>query len=201
MTEHRYEDYHRLLAKLCHRTMRRLQASSLPANFDDLMGEAAMVFVKADARFKPELGVKFSTYLHRAVQNRMSRVADKSWDRDAPLVSMQHKLSEDGGTLEDLLADEAQVPALDRIERRESSRDVFQGLSRDAQNVALLLDDPPPELLRELARVKAHRKRTKAAGLSAGTVKLDPHFICVALNMPVPRRRAVHREFKEVLKP
>ena len=38
---------------------------------DDFVGEGSLAYVECRDKYRPSMGVKFSTYAHRAVQNRM----------------------------------------------------------------------------------------------------------------------------------
>ena len=70
--EQNYEDYQRIIYKLAHKWNRS------DVDFDDLIGEGNLAFAEAQRKFEPDRGVKFSTYLYQAVNNKMNTFVTSS---------------------------------------------------------------------------------------------------------------------------
>lgn len=67
-----YESVHRLLYKLAIKCFARVQAMGLPMAFEDVHQEMNVSYVRAREKWKPDAGVKFSTYLTYACYNNFN---------------------------------------------------------------------------------------------------------------------------------
>jgi RNA polymerase sigma factor (sigma-70 family) len=67
-----FSEHARLVSGLC----RRFASPDSPL-FDDLLGEAMAALLSAKDRFDPSRGVKFSTYAHSVIINRLADVMKK----------------------------------------------------------------------------------------------------------------------------
>jgi len=195
------KDYERLLATLSHKALRRATANGLTVDFDDLFQEAKATFVVALEKFDAELGIKFSTYLWTAVKNNLMRQEQKTRTSQWNTVSLDREISEDGdksNTLHDLVAAD-QESVDDRMERHERLSETFGGLSRNAQRVISILNQPPLELIKEMRRMDSFQSHCKTHGFTAATRQLNVHVICVALGLSKTETRKVKREFKTIM--
>lgn len=193
------KDYERLLASLSHKALRRATARGCSIEFDDLFQEAKITFVHAKDKFDPEQGVKFSTYLWQAVRNNLLRLTQRAAETDRNSRSLDERLGEDdAGTLHDILPAQ-QETVEDRMERLERSSAMFQRLSYNARRVIVILDAPPPELVRELRRAEAFRRHCRAHKYAASQRVLDVGFVCAALGLDSGETRRVKREFKDIM--
>lgn len=194
MNDHlRYEDYQRLLASLCWRSKRAGSALDI----EDMMQEVAITFVRAREKFDPARGVAFSTYLWRAAQNDLGRLA-----QDARLHTT-HTVSIDGAAdsdtaLHDILCDLDQEAVEDRLQRRERAAQNVAALSDDARLIVRLLERPPPALLREVDRARAFSCICRKRGYASPVVKLGVTFIGQSLGFDDMRARRVARELRRV---
>lgn len=192
-----YKDYQRLMAKLAHRQRAYLARVGAPMDFDDLMQEASIAFIKARKGFDPTLGVKFSTYLWRAVSNNLRRTAGKRLDQMRGVVSLDEERTEGGSTLHEVIAGENEDPE-DRIENRRRAVDRLSRLSPLALKVVLTLNSPPPEMAREIKRQRAFSVICGLEGYAAPVIKLDLGAICATLGMNKTTRTAIIAEINKL---
>lgn len=196
----RYEDYRKLCATLARRAQSRLASRGMNFELEDLCQEAAIVFMRVaePGRFKPDLGVKFSTYLGRAIMNEL---APNRIGRNR--CTFGHVALDDDGSEENLplaerVGSDDEDPAR-IVEQASEASQRLQRLSPDARRVAKLLDEPPIEMVSELRRLKAMRELCRAGGFSAPVVKLDVTFVCELLGFGTARRSAVERSLKALM--
>jgi RNA polymerase sigma factor (sigma-70 family) len=76
-----FSDYARQVSALC-----RKYASPDSPLFDDLFGEAMGALISAKDSFDPARGVKFSTYAHSVIGNRLNDVVKKAPPTTAPIT-------------------------------------------------------------------------------------------------------------------
>lgn len=73
----RYSDHTGLLHKWAVKFHARLTAASLGVEFDDVMGELSLAFVKATQGYKPERGFSFTAFLQQCCQHHFNKYADR----------------------------------------------------------------------------------------------------------------------------
>lgn len=192
------KDYERLLAAVSYKVLRRMLAQGVHMDLDDLMQESRFTFMIACEKFDPEFGVKFSTYLWKAVQNNLLAIAKRERTREYRTRSIDAEIGEDGGTMHDILADDAE-PVEDRLERLERMSDNFSALGHNTKLVVMALDSPPIELVREIRRMEKFRALCVEQGYAAAARVLDVHTVCVLLGLGRKETRHVKRELKEIM--
>lgn len=74
----RYEDHKGLIYRLAMRYHKRILASKIPGvEFDDVLGECNVAFVKATRGFKADRGFTFTAFMGRVVQNHFNHFAER----------------------------------------------------------------------------------------------------------------------------
>lgn len=191
--------YERLLASLAHKAVRRAEAAGIVVEFDELFQEAKITFFRARDLFEPEHGVKFSTYLWRAVRNNLNALSKKAGFIQSRTDSLDRTIGEDEeGSLHDVIP--ASIETMDeRLERLEAESEMFSRLSPEARMVVAVLDSPPPELVKEIRRMEAFRKLCVEKGKAAANRQLDVQTVCAALGFDQRTTRNVKREFKAIM--
>lgn len=180
---HEWKDYERLAMKVARKHYARLSAQGAGVEFDDLMGEAMMTFVRASRLFDADKGVKFSTYLWRAIDLNLQRWAGQRRQELMRERSMDASLGEEGNaTLHDVLPADDLTPD-EVVERRRLRAVAIARLSPLARQVVLALEEPSAELVAELRRVTVFYALAGQGGYAARNVKLDLNLICTALEV------------------
>lgn len=124
-----FEDHQKQIFGIVHNFIRKFGG-----DFDELVAEANLMFMKAFNEFDPEKS-KFSTYLHTVIYNRLL---------DLLYADQRHRMMSLDNETADGTTYASQVP--DAHRSNFSFVDFAQGLSKDASTVLQLLDNSPEEL-------------------------------------------------------
>lgn len=200
MTEaEQYKAVAGIMKSLANQHFTRLRSMGASLEFEDLMGEAHIAYCKALEGFDPERGIKFSTYLYTAVSNRLVRFEGNVRDQLRNEQSADVEIGDEGGTtLLDMIASEGQS-ALDGMVTRQEVQMRLSGLSVNALQVLMLLEDTPPAVMRELKRQQAFSATCKREGFAAPAITLNVKFICDLLGLSDSTRRKVRQEINALL--
>jgi RNA polymerase sigma factor (sigma-70 family) len=164
----------------------RLVAMGAPVDYDDLVQELSVVFVKAFDGFSEECGYKFSSYYTRAAYNQINKIAEKVKEERVDngvrsVEEMAHRYSSATGTdIDDfdILTCSRQTPESELSTSQSLSR-MLSNLSPLASLIARWLIDPPKELEREFEACVAHVGLTRQAGQQKRARQtIDMSFIC-----------------------
>jgi len=153
----------RLIYKIAHKVFTRVVAAQLAhrISVEDLIQEGAVAWVRACEKFDPQYGVKFSTYLHRAVLTNLNRYVDNNGNIkhgvQASMSSINQPVgSEEGSTktLEEVLDVGAMYEPETLIEMAEELEVKLEVLSPKAKMIYRLILAPPDWLREEFAAAK-----------------------------------------------
>ena len=197
MTAPRYDEVEALINSLAGKYLKKMRARGCSVEFDDLKQEAAIVYHRAVLGFDADRGVKFTTYLWRAIANHYNRMMD--YDTSPQTSSLDEEIGDDGDTRLDFLQAD-QTSALDKIEANVVMEETLKRMSRDARQVALLMIEPTPTMLEEHRRMTAFAQKCAKIGASWQTPRIDPTFIMRALGYTAKQRRAVTEEFATLIR-
>jgi RNA polymerase sigma factor (sigma-70 family) len=170
-----YKGVERLLLQMANKGFMRLQAAKiLGADFDDVMGEMRVAYVKAANGFKQDSGGRFTTYCVRVCWNEFNKYAERLTREHAAIgyISLDQIASDASGGDDDFdamdcLVGEAdlQDSPEDMAERRQTLNRASKSLSKESKTVLYHLLQPNAKLL------KAYNAEMEAAW--AGRVE-DP---------------------------
>lgn len=72
-----FEAHRDLIMRFAHKAWGRLEGAGVNMPFDDVFQELSVIYCKAKEKYNPELGITFSAYLGRAMQNDFNKIAEK----------------------------------------------------------------------------------------------------------------------------
>lgn len=93
----------------CRKWVKSFESSGSGLEYDDLVQEASIVYLKTAEQFKPELNLAFSTYLVTSINHRFSALLEKN----ARFNHMSLSTEVESMTLEESLQDTAENPELE----------------------------------------------------------------------------------------
>lgn len=187
-----------LIHKLCHRAYRRTSSLGLSLDFDDLVQEACVTWMRCEKKFNPEAGFYFTTYLGTAVNNRLNQVIDRHCRTEVAVggQSLDAPIDEDGGTLEEVLPDES-VDLLGTVIAWDARRKMMESLSPLARWVVTTLESPSREVLAEWKAYQVVQDKRRANGEQVHPTSelnltwLGRHFL-------LPKRLVSHQQWAEL---
>ena len=167
-------------------------------DFADLYQEACVTFCKAKDKYEPNKGVKFSTYLARAVELNFWALYKKEARRvDTWAKSMEETIGEDDGTLHDVLPNDDE-PIDDAVAGKEIKERQLNKLSPLTKTVIDLLEEPPEWLVAELSKVNYHVQVAKQNGIPNIENKISLAFLFKVLGITSAERAEIYREIKAI---
>lgn len=189
-------DHKGMMIKLSRRAQYRLERAGISVEFDDVMQEASVAFVKAKQGFSPQHGAKFSTYLWTAIGNNLNRFCDQMRDAYRGAVSLDTPASdsEDAPSLLDVLQDVNALDPQEILMRNQTASETLAQFSPDTRRVLTCLITQPDLLMQEYERVRAYYEMSRAMGHAGPRVKFGIDFICEVLGMSNSRRRSIKHE-------
>lgn len=167
-----YERYARLLNQMAWRVLRRCHAAGARSmQLEDILSELNLAWCIARERWNPETGVPFAAYLARGCWNHINRwVKGEIGDATLAPYSLDHTYGngEDDGevTLQNFVADTAR-PADEVLAEAQIREQALAKLSPRARQFYELLENPPPELIREIDAVAARAAYARSRGINA----------------------------------
>lgn len=179
-----YADNVGLVHFVAQRGFRRLQAIGAAIEYDDIVQDLSIVFVKAYDLHEEEKG-KFSTYFTYAALNELNKTAKKfEIERlDMKIKSVEEMSSGEGATdVTETVASGDETPE-QALQFKRMMEDVLLNLSPVAKQIARWLIDPPAIIEREfearlchasLAQSKGHAKRRRYSNIG---------FVCEVLTL------------------
>lgn len=180
--------YRNMILKIAVKIMRRSGAVQNGLTVEDLLQEGYLVFLKCVEKFKPDAGVKFSTYLYTAATNRFTTMATPSRVQTDSIDAARGE----GLSLLDTIGDDG-VSAAKRYERISEARANVAKLSPAARGVVAAWMNPPATLEQELRRARAFRCSN---GKVNGNVKMNPSFVMKAMGYGETARNRVANELR-----
>lgn len=153
----------KMVCKLAHKVYARVMAAQLwqRISVEDLIQEGAVTWMQSCEKFDPQYGVKFSTYLHRAVLTNLNRYVDNNGNIKhgvtARMSSINQPMSNEEGstkTLEEVLDMGVVYEPDTLIEIGEDVDSRLEILSPKAKIIYMLILSPPDWLREEFAAAK-----------------------------------------------
>ena len=153
----------KMVYKIAHKVYARVLAAKLThrMSVEDLINTGAETWLISCEKFDPQFGVKFTTYLHRAVLTNMNRYVDSNGNiKHGVTVSMssinQPISNEEGSTktLEEVLDVGVVYEPDTLLEICEDVNDRLDVLSSKAKIIYMLILLPPDWLREEFAAAK-----------------------------------------------
>lgn len=86
----KYSDYSKLVVKVAHDFIKKNNGMRGFITVDDLISEGWIVFQRVLKRFDPSRGIKFSTYLYSALENRFKAVINKEVERNFEFTNYEY---------------------------------------------------------------------------------------------------------------
>lgn len=142
----------------------------MPLGFDsrlsveDLVQQGSLTWLRSLETFDPDVGVKFSTYLHRALLTNLGRYIEYQCNMKNGFVPRMQFLDaplsddEDGGSLYEILQDTDTADATSILEANETVILLRRSLSPLAQAMFDLYIDPPEWLTQEYVATRAQAR-------------------------------------------
>ena len=176
-----YEHNRGLIYQTAGKAYRRIVAAGLDMDFEDVVQELNVAWLRACECYDKDTGNNFSTYLVRVMYNHINKVIEKE-ERHTNDIGISKSMSfttEEGEfNLEDILPADTQSPE-ENLSAADSIEDFLSSLSDDAKLVVDLLTNRSPELEHELACVqaKAELAREKFGELRRAPTQVELHFV------------------------
>lgn len=190
-----------MMIKLSRRAQRRLEGAGISVEFDDIMQEATVAFIKAKQGFDPQNGAKFSTYLWTSITNNLNRFCDQMRDLYRGSVSLDAPSSDskDAPSLMDVLVDINAIDPQEALMRNETAVETLAQFSPDTRRVLTYLITQPESLMQEYGRVRAYYEHSREMGHAGPRVKFGIDFICEVMGMSNSHRRRIKQEINSFM--
>jgi len=163
----------------------RLQAIGSGMEYDDLVQDLTVVFIKSYDKFDEASGNRFSTYFMAAAFNRINRIAgEQEIERVENGVRSMEEMSErfeDDTSIEEVIASDAATPE-QIVEAASIAQGVLSKLSPLAAKIAEMAIDPPDFIEREFMAAQAHAEISRNKGIEKRASRsLNVSFVCSVL--------------------
>lgn len=201
----RLESHKGLIHKLCKRAFGRSAALGLSLDYEDLFQEGCIAWMAAEKKFNPQAGFYFSTYLGTAVTNRLNRVIEAHIKTEVKCggYSLDEPIGEDGGKLEEVVADERE-DLLGSVIAWDTRRKMLDGLSPLARWVVLTLENPSREVLAEWKAYQVLQAKRQEMGETPHPAHelnlawLGRHFLLPTKLVSVRQWDQIRKELREL---
>jgi RNA polymerase sigma factor (sigma-70 family) len=199
MTEVVFEDYQNFARKLARSGHHWVQKAGGTADYEDVFQEVCLAFVTATQKHDPEKS-SFSTYFAKAAHTQIIKFVQKNVNTShSENVSLDESITEDGGTMLDILPADTMCPdqAVQVSHRKARFLDKLAPLPR---KVVEELIEPSPIVLTQFNAVKAKSELGKKKGRSfTKDPQLNIAFIMKVMGLRPSRRAFVHREINNAI--
>jgi len=157
----------KMVCGIAHKVFGRVMAARLEhrISIEDLIQEGAMTWMQSCEKFDPQYGVKFTTYLHRAVLTNLNRYVHNNGNIkhgvSARMDSINQPVSNEEGitkTLEEVLDIGAMYEPDVLLEMQEDVDARMESLSPKARIIYRLMLAPPDWLREEFDAAKEQAK-------------------------------------------
>lgn len=179
----RFDDYKNLAHWITVRVRARAARAKLNLDYDDVFQEVALIWTRCRDLYRPETGVKFSTYFANSGLRSYRRVCQSILGHPEELnyEDFSHPGSEDEGAhFLDYTADpKAENPEL-QVMRMEEVKRMLGPANPLLLRLVRLCADAPPELMEQLKAAKAQYDFAKQMGVAPGEsppVALTPQVV------------------------
>lgn len=194
-----------LVKQVAWKGYQRLIAIGATMEFDDLVQELSVTFVRAYDKFDESNGAKFSTYFVHAAYNDLNKLAKRiEAERvDLGMRSIEEidALVGEGGSLAERVASEAMTPE-EIVERDSAIREIESRLTPVAALVMHWIIDPPDFLERELQAQQAHADYARSRGIAKRNRISPARFVCDFLgrvtDIPAEQLQGAYRQIRNL---
>lgn len=165
----KYEDHIGLIRKLALRGWGRLTEANVHVDFDDVVQDMTLTYVKAADKYNPDHGVTFSAYLGRAIWNQFNKFAEKEIRVQADLKLVRFEQlgdavedSDDGSVYESIASDEWTPEQY--VEAAQQFRENMKSLGPTAKFIVSKLLNPTNDLMEALELAKRNAELARKSG-------------------------------------
>ena len=153
----------KMVCGIAHKVHSRVMAARLGhrVSIEDLIQEGAMTWMQSCEKFDPKFGVKFTTYLHRAVLTNLNRYVHNNGNIKHGVTAKMDSISQPIGseegttkTLEEVLNVSIVYEPDVLLEMQEDIESRMKSLSPKAQIIYQLMLSPPDWLREEFNAAK-----------------------------------------------
>lgn len=189
------EDNINLIHFAARKSHKRMLAMQISVDYEDVFQDAAEIWLKCQSRFKPQLGLAFSTYFISAVNHSIIRTSVNGaiWAMTQSLdevIEDTPKFEIADSTMEAELLYSSQE-AIERVEAK---------LSPLAKRIFELLIDPPTLVTESFIAAQSKAELSRKQGLDRrASVDLTVTSLCNLLQIETTQRCEIAREIKEAL--
>lgn len=162
-----FEAQRGLIYKLACRGWGRLKQANVHIDFEDVMQEMSLAYVKAAAGYDPEYGITFSAYLGRSCWNEFNKFAERliAEQVELRLVSVdamddKFELDGAGGSFYDMIDSGDQTPE-DIMESIQEARLKTSKLNPTAIFIVQQLVKPSAPLVQHLKALQDHARHAR----------------------------------------
>jgi DNA-directed RNA polymerase specialized sigma24 family protein len=184
-----YADNIGLIHTVAGKGYRRLMGIGACIDYDDLVQELSLVFVKAYAKFDEGRG-KFSTYFTSSAYNELNEIAAKfEKERIEMRVASIEEMDRWENTELGVLSVEEKIACLDatpeaRCETMSSLAQMFEGLTPLAEFILEAVINPPDYMEAEFRAASAHAEFARNSGIAKRNRRamiISVNFVCDVL--------------------
>lgn len=185
-----YNDHMGLLHTFARKGWSRLIASQISVDYEDVVQELSVAFVKAINSYDPSKGYSFTAYAGRAMWNEFNRYAKKQINEATELGTLSIQAldarsdTDEGGDLYEVFDSGAPTPE-EQLERKQEIIGNLRKLSPTAKFLVSQMMSPSPEL--EAALEESNRK--VRAGEISGLVRSQVDMRFAGNFHGIPRHR------------
>lgn len=194
-----------LVRQVAWKGYQRLVAIGAVLEFEDLVQELSITFMRAYDKFDEANGAKFSTYFMHAAYNDLNKIARRhEIERvDMGVRSMEEidDLAGEGGSIAERIASDAMTPE-EIVERDSAMREIEANLTPVAALVVRWIIDPPDFLERELQAHQAHADYARSRGVAKRNRISPARFVCDFLgrvtDIPADQLKGAYRQIRDL---
>jgi len=197
----RIEDHIGMLNKIAIKAHKRYVAMGITTHeVEDIVGELALVFMKAQEAFNAESGYKFSTYFYTSAWNHVNRFIDKHLrnNADAQAMSMDVEV-EEGASLHEVISSDALTPEQQAMQD-EIAMSAFARMSSLTKKVVMMTREPSKELLDAWNAKQAFALRHRELGFGERRAprRITIGFVCAFYGINKNVQTKIMNEVKDI---
>jgi len=170
-----WDSIEKLAYKFAHMVHGRVIAARLGhrVQFEDLSQDAALTWMKACDSFDPEYGVKFTTFLSRAIITNLNRLVDKNDYYQHGVTAFVSSIDQpaghdDDGLLQEILDGNTVYQPDIMLEMQDAVSEKLDTLSGAAKIIYELILVPPDWLVEEFTATREQAKIRRSLGHRPG---------------------------------
>jgi DNA-directed RNA polymerase specialized sigma24 family protein len=194
-----FDQHKKIINYLARRIKRRLSAVKAHSiTYEDIVQELSVAWCIARNSWDQKLGVPFVPYLRRGMYNHINRWVERE-KLQRLIAPCDLDADSNDAQLHEILADEYNVPADERLIRENIRSTIIDRLSPRAKMFVDMLESPPPEIMTEFNAVR----QRAAYGRERGLKSIAPKTIAASLIMDLmgcsyAERHSIYAEIRSV---